>query len=198
MNNFTIKSFAPYSLNYLIYIQNAFISSKGESRKFPSLDIVYLGLLEEGHFCDAFKKVWSDMIRLLSQNSLFDHNGVLENEMFQTLFKPNDQGIAGYEESKRSFNAWFSSLTGQITIERAADHMMYYEMDIYNRVSKMINNDENRSQELLISLIYDECIMGESERYSRHSIVSLQDLYFKKEDLVSNIVDRWNRGNRTL
>lgn len=134
------------------------------------------------------------MTRRISQNSLADHNGILETEqtLFQKLFKPDGQGKEGFEESRRSFYAWFSSLAGQITIERAADQIMYYEMDIYNKISNMINRNDKNSQELIISLIYDECLLGISECYSWHSIISLQDIYLEKKALVSKIADHWN------
>jgi len=189
LNNFTIKSIAPYSLNYLIYIQNAFIGDQGKGSKFPSLDISHWGLLEERFFCITFKDLFAEMTRRISLNFLSDHNGILETEqiLFQKLFKPDNQGKEGFEESRKSFYAWFSSLTGQITIERAADHIMYYEMDIYNKISNMINrNDKN--QELLISLIYDECLLGNNDCYSWHAIVSLRDIYLEKKELVSKII----------
>lgn len=196
MNNFTIKSNAPYSLNYLVYIQNAFLNDKRKNSKFPSFNIAHWGLLEERLFCDAFKYVWAEMTRRISQSFLADHNGILEMEqkLFQRLFKPDNQGIEGFGESRKSFYAWFSSLAGQITIERAADHIMYYEMDIYSKLSNMISLNDEHSQELLISLIYDECLLGDSDYYSWHAIVSLRDLYFQpeKKELVSKIADRWN------
>ncbi|GMK40430.1 hypothetical protein PCCS19_34860 [Paenibacillus sp. CCS19] len=105
MNNFTIKSFAPYSLNYLIYIQNAFISRKNEVAKFPSLDTSHWGLLEEKHFCESYKNVWAEMVRRISHNSLTDHNGVLltEQTLFRELFKTGDQGEIGFEEIGNRF-----------------------------------------------------------------------------------------------
>ncbi|MBP1989552.1 hypothetical protein [Paenibacillus eucommiae] len=200
MNNFTIKSNAPYSLNYLVYIQNAFLSNKQKNSKFPSFDISHWGLLEEQLFCDAYKNIWAEMTRRISQSFLVDHNGILETEqkLFQKLFKPDNQGVEGFAESRKSFYAWFSSLTGQITIERAADHILYYEMDIYNEVSNMINLNDEYSQELLISLIYDDCLFGDSDCYSWHSIISLQDIYLQpqKKKLVSKITNRWNNNKR--
>lgn len=194
MNNFVIKSCAPYSLNYLVYIQNAFIGHMGEVHKFPTLDITHWGLLEGGLFRDAFKYVWAKMVGRISQNALADHNGILETEamLFRQLFKPDDQGQAGFEESRKSFYAWFSSLAGQLTIERAADHILYYDLDIYNKVSNAINRDDQKMQELLISLLYDECLMGSGDGYYWHSIVSLRDIYLDKKALVSSIADRWN------
>ncbi|GMK47484.1 hypothetical protein PghCCS26_46140 [Paenibacillus glycanilyticus] len=197
MGKFTIKSFAPYSLNYLIYIQNAFISSKNEVPKFPSHETAHWGLLEEEHFRESYKNVWVEMVRRLSQNSLTDHNGILvtEQTLFRNLFKAGEQGEKGFEESRKSFYAWFSSLTGQLTIEKAADHIMYYEIDIYNKVSSTIyHHDDRTNQELLISLIYDECLFGVSTGYSWHSIVSLKDIFLDRKDLVSIITERWNEG----
>ncbi|MCK9859675.1 hypothetical protein [Paenibacillus sp. ATY16] len=196
MSNFTIKSFAPYSLNYLIYIQNAFISSKDEVLKFPSLETTHWGLLEDKHFRESYKKVWGEMVRRISQNSLTDHNGILvtEQTLFRKLFKADEQGEKGFEESRKSFYAWFSSLTGQLTIERAADHIMYYEIDIYNKVSNTIYRHDRTNQELLISLIYDECLFDVSTGYSWHSIVSLKDIFLDKKTLVSIINERWNQG----
>jgi hypothetical protein len=136
------------------------------------------------------------MTRRISQSFLADHNGILETEskLFQKLFKPDNQGIEGFAESRKSFYAWFSSLAGQLTIERAADHIMYYEMDIYSKVSNTISLNDEYSQELLISLIYDECLLGDSDCYSRHAIVSLRDIYLQpgKKELASKIADRWN------
>ncbi|WP_217592960.1 hypothetical protein [Cohnella sp. GbtcB17] len=195
MSNFIITSFAPYSLNYLVYIQNLFLSSKGEANKFPSTNANW-GLLEEKLFYDVFRAVWSEMVERLSQNHLCDHNGIIETEreLFQQLFNQGSEGKEGFEESKNSFYAWFSSLAGQITIERASDHMMYYEIDIYNKLSSKINISNTTNHDLLISLIYDDCSLGISESFYWHSIVSLRDLYIDKKSLVPQIADRWNNG----
>ncbi|MGO4106256.1 PapG chaperone-binding domain-containing protein [Paenibacillus sp. YAF4_2] len=135
------------------------------------------------------------MVRRISHNSLTDHNGILltEQTLFRELFKTGDQGEKGFEESRKSFYAWFSSLTGQLTIERAADHIMYYEIDIYNNVSSSIHHNDKTNQELLISLIYDECLFGIGTGYSWHSIVSLKDIFLDNKTLVKIITERWNK-----
>ncbi|WP_201008380.1 hypothetical protein [Paenibacillus glycanilyticus] len=196
MNNFTIKSFAPYSLNYLIYIQNAFISNKDGALKFPSLETAHWGFLEEKLFFESYKNVWAEMVRRISLNPLTDNNGILltEQTLFRKLFKTDNQGEKGFEESRKSFYAWFSSLTGQLTIERAADHILYYEINIYSKVSSTIFHHDKTNQELLISLIYDECLFGVSKGDSWHSIISLKDIFLEKKALVSIITERWNKG----
>ncbi|MDI4643804.1 hypothetical protein [Cohnella hashimotonis] len=195
MSNFTITSFAPYSLNYLVYIQNSFLSSKGEPNKFPSTKRNW-GLLEEQYFCDVFKDVWSEMVGRLSQNHLSDHNRIIETEreLFQRLFNQEGQGRKGFEESKNSFYAWFSSFAGQITIERASDHMMYYDIDIYNKLSREMNFSRISNPELLISLIYDDCSLGSRGSYYWHSVISLRDLYMDGKSLVPKIADQWNNN----
>ncbi|MFD2331661.1 hypothetical protein ACFSR7_20595 [Cohnella sp. GCM10020058] len=195
LNNFTIISFAPYSLNYLVYIQNSFLSKKGEPNKFPSTNADW-GLLEEMHFCNVFKAVWSEVVGRLSANHLSDHNGIIEKErkLFQRLFNQEGQGKTGFEESKNSFYSWFSSFAGQITIERASDHMMYYETDLYNKLSSDMNFSTKTKHDLLISLIYDNCSLGSSESYYWHSVISLRDLYRDRKSLVPKIADHWNNN----
>ncbi|GMK40431.1 hypothetical protein PCCS19_34870 [Paenibacillus sp. CCS19] len=70
---------------------------------------------------------------------------------------------------------------------------MYYEIDIYNNVSRAIHHNDKTNQELLISLIYDECLFGVSTDYSWHSIVSLKDIYLDNKTLVKIITERWNK-----
>ena len=195
MNNFTITSLAPYSLNYLVYIQNSFLSRKGEANKYPSTHVNW-GLLEEAFFCDTFKAVWSEWMRRLSLDYLSDHNGIIEfeRELFLRLFNQDSQGKKGFKESKNSFYSWFSSLAGQITIERAFDHMMFYEGDIYNKLASEINFSDKSNHNLLISLIYDDCKLGISEGYYWHSIISLRDLYLDKKSLVTKVADHWNNN----
>jgi hypothetical protein len=171
------------------------LSSKGEVSKFPSTNTNW-GLLEERFFCDAFKAVWAEMVRRLSQNHLSDHNGIIETErkLFLELFDQKNQGSNGFEESKNSFYSWFSSLAGQITIERASDHILYYETDIYNKLSSEINFGDKTNHDLHIALIFDECILGISECYYWYSIISLRDLYTEKKSVVPKIADHWNNN----
>ncbi|MFC4808614.1 hypothetical protein [Paenibacillus sp. GCM10023250] len=195
MNNFTIKSFAPYSLNYLVYLQNAFIGHAGGVLKFPTFNTTQWGLLEERLFCDAFRQVWAEMAKRIARNSSADHNGILTTEqtLFQTLFKPGDQGKQGFAESRESFHAWFSSLAGQLTIELAADHIMYYQMDLYNQLSAAIIHDGKGNRELLISIIYDECVLGSSDCDSWHAVVSQHDIYIENKSFVTKIAGQLNR-----
>ncbi|NBD24626.1 hypothetical protein [Paenibacillus glycinis] len=194
MNNFSIKSSAPYALNYMIYLQNAGIGTRENERKFPSLDSSRWGLIEGQSFRDAYQDVWAETTRRIALHFFTVSNGLLEaeQELMLRLFKADRQGAEGFAESNRSFHAWFTSFAGLITIERAADSILYDEMKIYEKLSARIKLQEK--QELLISLIYDECTLGTDDDCSWHSVISLRDIHLHKNELVSKIAEKWNAG----
>lgn len=59
------RRLAPYSLNYLVFLQNAYINRKietNETPKLPHLDSFKWGLLDEEELCENYKEVWNEVV----------------------------------------------------------------------------------------------------------------------------------------
>ncbi|MEW8971586.1 MAG: group-specific protein, partial [Mesobacillus sp.] len=124
-SGFEMEVNAPYSLNYLIAIQNIYLNSKNtdcESPLFPYVDSSTWGILEE-EFEETFTQVWEASVQKNSREHMYDHNGVLQfdKQLYQKLFKNNESGSFGYSESVKFFLAWWNGLHGKIAIEATFD-----------------------------------------------------------------------------
>ncbi|MFD0710509.1 hypothetical protein [Paenibacillus sp. GCM10027626] len=183
-NSFVIQSDAPYSLNFLVYIQNAFLNSRnerGDHPKFPYTDVSQWALIEEELFLRRFQEVWEQVIYRLSNNDDFTHEGNLAmNTYIKCLFQNNEDGERGYDESSKSFRAWWGSMAGQIAVERLiGDHI--YE-DIYQKLSATIKEDKR----LRIRLVYDKFSLATLNTLPWHAVLPIEDVFlYKKKDTVS-------------
>ncbi|WP_078544841.1 hypothetical protein [Litchfieldia alkalitelluris] len=67
---------APYSLNYLIYVQNIFLNSRNQDSKnplFPYVDSSNWGILEE-EYEKTYKEVWKEALNKNYDSETYDHH----------------------------------------------------------------------------------------------------------------------------
>lgn len=124
-SGFEMEVNAPYSLNYLIYVQNIYLNSKNQDREtplFPYVDSSKWGILDD-EFEQTYKEVWEETLNNNFNSGKYDHNGILDFDkvLFQKLFKNNGTGFFGYSESVKSFLAWWDGIYGKIAIEGVFD-----------------------------------------------------------------------------
>lgn len=186
---FEMEMNAPYSLNYLIMIQNIYLNSKNREEEgplFPYVNTSTWGILDK-EFEGIFTEVWKVAVDKNSQDHMYDHNGVfhLDNEVYQKLFYKNEAGAFGYSESVKFFLAWWSGIHGKIAIEAVFDH------DRMDKVYRELSHSIKINKRLRIHLIYDKSVLtGRSER-SWYAVVPIEDVFIHKRrpQLLSNLLN---------
>jgi hypothetical protein len=187
-SGFEMEITAPYSLNYLMTIQNIYLNSKNkdcERPLFPYVDSSNWGILE-GEFEETFAEVWQEAVNKSSDDPMYDHNGVFhfDKELYQKLFKNNESGSFGYSESVRFFLAWWNGLHGKMAIEGM------FDQDRMEKVYKELSASVVINKRLRINLIYDKPVLtGRSER-PWYAVVPIEDVFIpkKRPELLSNLL----------
>lgn len=186
---FEMEVNAPFSLNYLIYVQNIYINSEKQNREnplFPYVDSSTWGLIED-EFKDIFTEVWNEAVNKNGQSGLYDHNGILDldEQLYQKLFKDNETGLFGYSESVKSFVTWWSGIYGKVSIESVFDENRLNE--VYKELSKSLIV----SKRLRIDLIYDNPVLTENTSSSWYAILPIEDIFNprKKADVISKLIN---------
>ncbi|ESU33387.1 hypothetical protein G3A_06490 [Bacillus sp. 17376] len=187
-SGFEMEVNAPYSLNYLITIQNIYLNSKNKDAErplFPYVDSSTWGILE-GEFEETFAEVWKASVEKNSRDHMYDHNGILQfdKELYQKLFKKNESGSFGYSESVKSFLAWWNGLHGKIAIEGVFDH------DKMEKVYKELSASIETNKRLRIHLIYDNPVLAARSERSWYAVVAIGDVFIpkKRPELLSNLL----------
>lgn len=184
-NSLSMRIDTPFTLNFLIYLQNIYLNQKqkGEQFKFPYLTELIL-------FCDdfevKFKELWEDISIEISEDA---SNGVdlnlfndEKNLFYEKLFIPNSDSLKTYNEIHIGFRVWWSSYAGSFSVERAIDdpsHNIY--MELTNSLKK---NEIEPKKQLNISLIYDECLLSNTEFYSYFTVLSIANIHANHKELV--------------
>jgi hypothetical protein len=188
-SGFEMEVTAPYSLNYLMTIQNLYLNSKNkdcERPLFPYVDSSNWGFIEE-EFEETFAEVWKEAVDKNSQNYMYDHNGVLQfdKELYQRLFKNNESGSLGYSESVRFFLAWWDGLHGKMAIEGV------FDQDRMEKVYKELASSIKINKRLRIHLIYDKPVLTSRSARPWYSVVPIEDVFVpeKRAELLSNLLE---------
>ncbi|MFF5395881.1 group-specific protein [Peribacillus butanolivorans] len=185
---FELEASAPYSLNYLIFVQNIHLNNENiykESPLFPYVDSSTWGILKE-EFKKTFIEVWGEVVNKNSQNGFYDHSGVfdIDKALFQKLFENDEKGIFGYVESVKTFLAWWNGIYGRIAIEKVFDD--YTTNEVYKELSASLNVNKR----LRINLIYDKPLLaGYSER-SWYVVLPIEDIFipYKIPEIVPKLL----------
>ncbi|MEC1155661.1 hypothetical protein [Cytobacillus horneckiae] len=185
---------APYSLNYLIFIQNIYLNNdskcENSNRLFPYLDSSKWGLLEQKKFSIKFNEVWNEVVHKNNKDQLYEHNGVLydDSQLFKQLFESDSKGEVGFSESVKLFMSWWDEVFGKMAISRV------YETegsDIYNEFLKAIQSNQCTitNNRFNIDLIYDKnSIVKSTNTPSYYYIMPIQDLFFNRENIVPELL----------
>lgn len=184
-NPLTMRIDTPYTLNFLIYLQNIYLNQKQreEQFKFPYLTEM---ILFYDDFEMKFKELWEDISIKISEDG---GNGIdlkifkdEKNLFYEKLFIPNSDSLKTYNEIYTGFQVWWSSYAGSFSVERAIDdpsHNIY--MELTNSLKK---NEIEPKKQLIISLIYDECLLNNTVLYSYFIVLSIIDIHANHKDLV--------------
>ncbi|WP_456276312.1 group-specific protein [Bacillus sp. AK128] len=187
-SGFEIEVNTPYSLNYLIYIQNIYLNSKlddDERPKFPYIDFSMCGIVDEG-FKMTFIEVWREAVNKNFQSGLYDHNAILKYDqaLYQKLFSNNEKGEFGYSESVKSFLAWWDGIYGKIAIESVFDH------DRMNKVYKELSTSIHANKRLKIDLLFDQPLITGRTEHSWYTVLPIEDIFIpkKRPEVISSLL----------
>ncbi|MGV2941895.1 group-specific protein [Mesobacillus sp. LC4] len=186
-SGFEMEVNAPYSLNYLIMIQNIYLNSKNtdcQNPLFPYIDRSNWGFLEED-FEETFAEVWKEAVDKNSKNHMYDHNGVLQldKELYQKLFHDNESGSI-YSESVKFFLAWWNGFHGKIAIEAVFDH------DKMEKVYKELAASVKIDKRLRIHLVYDKTVLAVRSERPWYAVVAIEEIFIhkKRPKLISELL----------
>lgn len=187
-SGFELEVNAPFSLNYLILIQNIYLNSKNkdiEKPLFPYVDGSAWGLVEEG-FEETFAEVWREAADKNSKNYMYDHNGVLQldKELYQKLFQDNESGSFGYSESVKFFLAWWNGFHGKIAIEAV------FDQDKMEKVYKELAASVKIDKRLRIHLVYDKTVLAVRSERPWYAVVAIEEIFIhkKRPKLISELL----------
>jgi hypothetical protein len=175
---FELEVNAPYSLNYLIFLQNIFLNQicHGNGRLlFPYLDSGQWRILDQENFHRAFKEVWEEIIQR-NLDRRFDHNGILEEQKFLYLKLFEGQSDHGYIESTKAFYAWWDGIAGKIAVERVFDDDSMNKIYLELADSIETSTEHNR---LAIDLVYDRPVLSEHYSAPWYLVLPIEDVFLK-------------------
>ncbi|EFI68642.1 group-specific protein [Lysinibacillus sp. HST-98] len=190
-NQLNLEVTAPYSLNYLIFIQNLFLNNSSNNNPqspFPNFNSSGWGILPQEKFNIKFKEIWNEVINNTVQNQYYDSNGVLENEstFYRQLFDRNENGEFGFSESVKLFLSWWNGFHGKIAIEKLFESVG--GQVIYNELSQsQILYDLNIKQ-FKINIIYDKQRLFPTTSSLSFAVLPIQELFLNSTDIVSNLL----------
>jgi hypothetical protein len=175
---FELEVNAPYSLNYLIFLQNIFLNQIGHGNGrllFPYLDSGQWRILDQENFHRAFKEVWEEIIQR-NLDRRFDHNGILEEQKFLYLKLFEGQSDHGYIESTKAFYAWWDGIAGKIAVERVFDDDSMNKIYLELADSIETSTEHNR---LAIDLVYDRPVLSEHYSAPWYLVLPIEDVFLK-------------------
>lgn len=185
-NALLMKTDATFSLNFLIYIQNIFLNKnqRNEELKFPynATEVLF-----EEDFEVRYKRLWNEISQKISEHPINDLKIFNEEKdlFYQRLFIKNDDNLKGFEVIYQSFEVWWNSFAGRFSIERSIDEK---GQKLYKELSNVLIQKRIKPQkELSISLIYDGCLLANSEVAPYFAVLSINDIFVKYKETVSQL-----------
>lgn len=183
--NLQLEIQTPFSLNFLIYVQNCFLNTtkKYESPKFPyipSEDGLGL-LLNHEEFANIFNEIWNEV--LLNYNQIQDKNN--NNEKNQLLVQSLFTNQEKFNEFFMSFSAWWKGLTGQLALQNFLSNEKIDKL--YENLQEVYKINSDIEKNITIYLIYDNCrLLSSQKKYENKVVLSIEDIVMKR-----NLVERF-------
>ncbi|CAH0346683.1 hypothetical protein [Bacillus sp. CECT 9360] len=185
-NSLLMRTEASYALNFLVYIQNIFLNQndRKEECRFPYLPSK-IAFVED--FESRFKELWDDVSQRISQHRMNDIK-VFNDEkdlFYRSLFVDSVDSPQGYGEIYQSFKVWWDSFAGRFSVERSIDER---GQKLYSELANSLMLKGIAPQKVLnISLIYDECSLGDLEVSSYFTVVPIRYFFVKCNALLAKL-----------
>ncbi|MEK5208201.1 hypothetical protein [Psychrobacillus sp. FSL H8-0510] len=187
-NSLLITISASYNLNFLIYIQNIYLNQNQSEKEckypfFPSK----IAFNEE--FELNYKDLWDEIAERISISKPQSNDMRIfyeEKDLFyQRLFVIDLENLKKYAEIYKSFQVWWESIAGQLSVERSIDNNI---QEIYNQLAISLMKSEIEPQKTLnISLVYEECLLAKTEVSSYFAVLAIRDFILDYKKLVPKL-----------
>jgi len=174
------------SLNFLIYLQNIYINQTNntEKIKFPyfSAKITF-----KDNFKSRFQNLWKKVSQIVFLNDVNDTKLFYEEKeiFYHSLFCEDAEGLTSFHEVYKSFQAWWGDFTGGFVIERSIDeagYNLYLDLVGYYKESGI-----KVQKDIYISLIYDECLLANTQTSSDFAVIPIKDYFINYDELVKRL-----------
>ncbi|WP_255247431.1 hypothetical protein [Paucisalibacillus globulus] len=181
-----MKTDTSVSLNFLIYIQNIYLNQHESEvgKRFPYLPI-RITFMEE--FESNFKELWNEISQRIADDHIVDGRIFYENhDMFcQKLFIKDNNSLKDFNEVYHTFKVWWNSFAGHFTMGRSIDEV---GQSLYSELGALLVQKGIKPQkELTINLIYDECLVANTEATPYFAILPIRDFFVKYKELVPRL-----------
>lgn len=182
MANFTLKTTTSTSLNFLIYIQNLYLSQRENGKnRFPSYRVPFSVFHED--FEANFHLLWETILEKMKENPDSDTQIFHEEKALFSTKLFNEQAVSAvkFEDIYRTFQNWWGSFAGSFAIQRAADdkvNQLYVELTTTQQAS--VN-------QFVVSILYDDCVFTEHKTTPTWAITSIPEIYIRYQDVVDRI-----------
>ncbi|MCM3217798.1 hypothetical protein M3612_25335 [Niallia taxi] len=184
-NTLEMRIEASFSLNFLVYIQNIYINQNQnkDQLKFPYIAFKY-GFPKD--FEKRYRELWSEISkRVSSEHPINDIFNEEKNIIYQSLFTEDDVTLNEFEEIYLSFKVWWNSLAGRFSIERSIDAPLD---EVYRLFANLLIEKRIKPKKSLdISLIYDECLLGDIKPTFYFSIFTIDDWFINRKKLIPKL-----------
>ncbi|ADK05656.1 TPA: hypothetical protein QCU10_002391 [Bacillus anthracis] len=184
-DSFTIHTNAPHCLNFMIYIQNIYLNQKEkkENLKFPYIARQFNF---STNFEANFKELWHTLRKQVTNDKYDSQLFYDENHIFyENLFDNHLCNEELFKELIRSFKVWWTSIVGQLSLERSVDE---YEQQLYNDLVLYLKQNEIKPlQQLHISLLYDDCIFVKENISSYSAILPTKTFFINYRAVVTTL-----------
>ena len=185
-NTLVMMTEASCSLNFLVYIQNIFLNQSHDRNelKFPCMPTKYEFPKD---FNKHFRELWEEVSNQISEKPINDLKIFTEGKslFYHGLFTEHDDTLKDFNDIYQSFNVWWDSFAGRFLVERSIDdysHEFYVDLASHLRKKGL-----KPRKQLHIALIYDECLLVDSEPSSYFAILSVKDCLVNKKEVIRKL-----------
>lgn len=181
-----MKTEALTSLNFMIYIQNIYLNQcrSEEDIKFPYFSTI---IAFKDDFELNYKELWNEVLQRISKDSVIGEKIFYKEKdlFYQQLFENNADSLINFYNIYKTFQVWWNSFAGRFSIEKSIDDAGY---TLYlNLANSLKQRGTNPQRSLDISLIYDECLLGNVEVSSYFAVLPIKAFFVKPNELVTKL-----------
>ncbi|MCC2338190.1 hypothetical protein ACTFOZ_12580 [Bacillus cereus group sp. MYBK71-2] len=184
-DSFTMYTNASHCLNFMIYIQNMYLNQKEkkENLRFPYIARQFNF---STNFEANFKELWYSLRKQIANDRydlqiFHEENHIFYEKLFDTQLCNEDS----FKELICSFKVWWTSIIGQLSLERSVDE---YGQQLYNDLVLYLKQNEIEPlQQLHISLLYDDCVFITNNTTSYSAILPTKHFFINYRDVVTTL-----------
>lgn len=154
--------------------------------KYP-LSSTRIAFIDDFEF--VFKRLWDEIAERISisQPQSYDMKIFFDQKdlFYHKLFANDTENLNKFEEIYKSFQVWWESIAGQMSIERSISENL---QEVYNTLAEFLPSSGVEPQKSLkISLVYDECLLANSEVSSYFAVLPIRDFILNNKMLIPKL-----------